>query len=150
MEKISKGYLETYTILNLLSKKMKDKIPTNVFKRIEENKNKEIANINIENLEKYKISDEANQILAVIYKKYFASEKEKQIIKAKERLVFEKRQEELRKKYSVDNLWKSKKRINNVDEKITKDKESVNLIKYEESFIRKMIDKVKTFFCRTK
>lgn len=108
-----KGKFNTELVKNITQEIDNEKAPIVLIDtggiRSEENKNKEIANINIENLDKYKISDEANQILAVIYKKYFASEKEKQIIKAKERLVFEKRQEELRKKYSVDNLWKSKK-----------------------------------------
>lgn len=115
MEKTSTGYVEAYMILNLLSKEMRNKIPTKVLNKIESNKNKEIKKISLDSLEDYKISNEANKILAVIYKNYFATEEEKKIIANKEKIIIEKEnkkrefvENKKREMYNPDNLFKNK------------------------------------------
>ena len=65
--------------------------------------------IKINNTKQFNISKQAEEVLAVLYKNYLASDEEKKIIKAKEKILFERKQDELRKKYNPDNIFKNRK-----------------------------------------
>lgn len=108
MEITKEVYSEVYAILNLMSFDMINKIPEKIWQNIEEKRDKGNP-VKITDMGKYQVSEEANKILAVLYKNYFATEEEKKIIEAKEKSLYEKEQEELRRKYSVNDLFKNKK-----------------------------------------
>ena len=51
--------------------------------------------------------DDTNILLAILYKTYLATEEEKVIIKAKERVVEKRKQLEAYQKYNPNNLFKN-------------------------------------------
>ena len=80
----------------------------NILNNINNKRDKENT-IEIEDLKNYEFSEEANKILAVLYKNYFATAEERKVIQAKEKILYAKKQEKLREKYNPDNLFKKKK-----------------------------------------
>ena len=107
MEITKEAYSEVYAILNLMSWDLIKKIPENIWENIEKKRNKEqVTEIN--NIKEYQASEPANKLLAVLYKNYFANDEEKEAIQAKEKILYERQQEELREKYNPDNLFKHK------------------------------------------
>lgn len=97
-------YSEVYTVLSMMSETLKSKIPQNVLIGIDNKRDKQNT-IKVNNIKQLNISKQAEEILAVLYKNYLATGDEKKIIKAKERILFERKQEELRKKYNPDNIF---------------------------------------------
>lgn len=90
-----KAYAEAYNIISLMSPELIKKIPENVLRSIENKMDK--TNVRkINDVRNYKISLQAYEILAVLYRKYYATEEEKMIIKAKQLCL-------RRKKYSIFN-----------------------------------------------
>ena len=138
MEITNKTYSEVYAILNLLSFDQFLKIPNNIWKSIEEKRDREVE-IEIDNINDYVPSNEANYLLASIYKKYFATPEEKDVIKAKEKTLYEKRQKELYEKYNPDNLFKN--RVSKVETV----ENTVSMVEYKES----IFTKIKNWFKRT-
>lgn len=80
------AYSEVYTIISMMSEKLRNNIPQNVLNIIESKRDKKY-NIQIKNIKEYKFSDEANKLLAVLYKNYLANTEEKRIIIAKEYFI---------------------------------------------------------------
>lgn len=107
MEITKETYSEVYAILNLMSWEQISRIPEKIWQNIEEKRDKE-KKIEIDDIEQYEVSEAASKVLAVLYKNYFATDEEKKVIQAKEKVLWEKEQEELRKKYNWDNLFQNK------------------------------------------
>ena len=105
------AYSEVYTVLSMMSETLKSRIPQNVLIGIDNKRDKQNT-IKINNIKQLNISKQAKEVLAVLYKNYLATNDEKKIIKAKERILFEREQEELRKKYNPDNIFKNRKNKN--------------------------------------
>ena len=97
------AYSEVYAVINIMSETIRNRIPKNILSGIDSNRDKK-KNIEIKNIKEFKISKQAEELLAVLYKNYLATDDEKKIIKAKESLLFQRKQEELRKKYNLDNI----------------------------------------------
>lgn len=77
-----KAYSEVYALLQFMSSDLRNKIPVDVLKSIN-NKRDVRCEIKIADIINYKFSDDANFLLSALYKKYFANEEEKKIIDAK-------------------------------------------------------------------
>lgn len=105
------AYSEVYTILSMMSETLKSRIPQNVLIGIDNKRDKQNT-IKVNHIKQLNISKQAEEILAVLYKNYLATDDEKKIIKAKERILFKRKQEELRKKYNPDNIFKNRKNKN--------------------------------------
>lgn len=105
------AYSEVYTVISMMSETLKSRIPQNVLIGIDNKRDKQNT-IKVNNIKQLNISKQAEEILAVLYKNYLATDDEKKIIKAKERILFERKQEELRKKYNPDNIFKNRKNKN--------------------------------------
>lgn len=135
MEITKEAYSEVYAILNLMSWNSINKIPEEIWENIQNKREKDKV-IEINNIEEYQASEQANKLLAVLYKNYFATDEEKEIIKAKEKILEQKEQEELHKKYNPDNLFKNKVEI---------EENSVAMVEYKES----ILTKIKKWFKRT-
>lgn len=138
MEITKQAYSEVYAIINLLSWNLFSKIPDKILENIEKKRDKE-NNIDINNIEDYHPSEQANKLLAVLYKNYFATEEEKKVIQAKEKILYQKEQEELREKYNLDNIFKNR------ETKIETVENSVSMVEYKES----IFTKIKNWFKRT-
>lgn len=122
-----KTYSEVYKVLSLMPINVLIKIPDNILKNIEKNRDKEEI-IVIESIEEYKPSDEAGKVISVLYKNYLATDEEKKIIEDKEKMLYQKQQEELRKKYNPDNLFASKtseQKVIKNDTEIVESKDSI-------------------------
>lgn len=131
MEITNKTYSEVYAILRLLSYEQLLKIPNDIWRNIAEKRDKE-NEIEIDNINDYVPSNEANYLLASIYIKYFATLEEKKVIKAKEKALYEKRQKKLYEKYNTDNLFKN--RVS----KVEKVKNAVSVVEYKEPFFTRI------------
>ena len=81
-----KAYSEVYALLQLMSLDLKNKIPNNVLKSIDNKRDKRYE-IKIDDFANYEFSEDANFLLGVLYKNYFASDEEKKIIDAKIRIM---------------------------------------------------------------
>lgn len=138
MEITKEAYSEVYAILNLMSWNSINKIPERIWENIENKRDKEKV-IEINNIEEYQASEQANKLLAVLYKNYFATDEEKEVIQAKEKILYQKEQEELREKYNPDNLFKNKV------SKVETVENSVAMVEYKES----IFTKIKNWFKRT-
>ena len=137
MEITSRTYSEVYAILSLLSFDEFIKIPNNIWNDIESKRDAEI-DIEINNINDYVPSNASNYLLASLYKKYFATSEEMNIIKAKEKSIYISEQKELSEKYNPDNLFKNK------ESKVETVENSFNMVKYKES----IFTKIKNWFKR--
>jgi len=138
MEITKEAYSEVYAILNLMSWNLINKIPEKIWENIENKRDKDKV-IEINNIEEYQASEQANKLLAVLYKDYFATDEEKEVIQAKEKILEQKEQEELYEKYNPDNIFKNKV------SKVETIENSVAMVEYKES----IFTKIKKWFKRT-
>ena len=137
-EKYAKAYTEVIEIISHFPKEEYEKIPAEKIEFYKNNMDKDyIFKINpSKDLDKQNISREANAIIIILYKKYFANEEQKK--KIDKILAENSRKEELEKskKYNPDNLFKknSKKEI---IEKVGSDNNN-SMIEYKENFFIKI------------
>ncbi|MBR1540680.1 MAG: hypothetical protein IJ629_05965 [Clostridia bacterium] len=123
------AYTEVYTILNSLSEKEKVQLPNNLISQLEKNMDSNYHfkfNISAP-LECQNISKKAKIILAVIYRDYLASEKQKNKIRAFEKAKKVQINEEARNRYNPDKIFENK---------ITKEEEKNNVIRQEAGKIK--------------
>ncbi len=139
MEITKEAYSEVYAILNLMSWNSISKIPEKIWENIDNKRDKDKI-IEINNIEDYQASEQANKLLAVLYRDYFATDEEKEVIKAKEKILEQKEQEELYEKYNPDNLFKNKV------SKVETVENSVAMVEYKESFFNKIKNWFKGLF----
>lgn len=135
-------YSELYQVLMLLGNEYIDKLPKSLFNMIEEKRNMHYNPQYTENipLNKQNIKKETISILALLHLNYWCeNEKEKyelnQILKNNEIM----HQDELRKKYNGDNIFKKHGQENMI-------KNEVNLVEYKESIFKRFINKIKNIF----
>ena len=123
-----------YTDINLVNK-----IPKKFIDFLRANMNNEYE-FNVQEglyLNKQNLSEEANNILALIYRDYWATEEEKE--------EFRKKDEEERKlnEEKLEHIFDRK------DNEQIEEKKNNQLIKIEhESFIKRLFSKIKRFFCK--
>ena len=71
MEITKEAYSEVYAILNLMSWSSISKIPEKIWENIDNKRDKDKI-IEINNIEEYQASEQANKLLAVLYKDFFS------------------------------------------------------------------------------
>lgn len=132
--------VEILEIINYMGEVYKKKIPSKLLKFFEENKNFDyeykLESLNLSNY----FLDETLIILAFIEQKYWASDKEQEILSQALRENEKKYQENLREKYNPDQLFKNK------ISKVETAESSVVMIEYKRSVFRRIIDKIKGIF----
>ena len=145
MSNYNEACTEVSTILNYLDRDEYNKIPSNIIKVIEENKSNDYIFKYDENMElrKQELLEETKAILYNLFRDYLSTPEQKEkIIK----MQMEERQQLEEKKmqqYNVNNIFKKDKGIEEVNE------ESVALVEIKkDSFITKLINKIKSFFKR--
>jgi len=85
-----KAYEEGYQIISMLSEQNQRKIPSDVWHFINRNRDKSHT-ITLEDINKNRMLEETNWLLAIIYKSYLATKEEKDIIQAKESIMKKRR-----------------------------------------------------------
>ncbi len=111
----AKAYTEILTILNYIPQEEYEKIPKEVIQFYQENCDKEykfIFDIS-KPLEEQKMLRETNVIIVELFKNYFATQTQKEKLQKILILNEEQKQEELRKKYNPDEIFKNRKNNKN-------------------------------------
>ena len=139
------AYAEVDTILNFMDKEYISEIPEKLRNMFREKKAKDyIKNIvPSKPLEEQELKDETLSILAVLNYNYWCkdeSEKEKllKLYADNEK----KYQEILQQKFNQDEIFKKNKEENQTKDAINQ----MQMIEYKESFIKRLINKIKSFF----
>ncbi len=132
-------------ILKYMTPNLKARIPKKVISYFENNKSKDF-NWKIDEtvpLEQQTLLPTTKEILTVLYRDYICDDEEK--VKLEQTLNNNeiKYQEELRKKYNPDNIFKDRQR-NIQTEQI--ENENTSIVTYKESLLSKIINKIKLIF----
>lgn len=138
---------EVVYILDYFSEEFKANIPTNFLKFLNEqaipdyNPNFDFSH----GLDRLELRNKTKTLLAMIYRNYICSEKEKieyeKILKQNENTY----QVELREKYNPDNIFQKDKKEYNT---LNNERDTVQLVKYKESKLIKFINWFKKLFNR--
>ncbi len=149
MEYIAKEVCtELSTIIKYMPKEYQNKIPTNVVGFFEENKsNNYSVNINPNNIfDKSNIKKETLAIIAMLNIKYWCPNEnlKKQLIK-KYNENEKQYQKEIREVYNSDNLFKNRNKNSDISE-VNEVENTVTMVEYKESFISRIINKIKQLF----
>lgn len=138
---------EVVYILDYFSEEFKANIPTNFLKFLNEQAIPEY-NPNFDfshGLDRLELRNKTKVLLAMIYRNYICSEKEKveyeKILKQNENTY----QVELREKYNPDNIFQKDKKEYNT---LNNERDNVQLVKYKESKLIKFINWFKKLFNR--
>ena len=95
-------------------------------------------------LKEQNLSDEAKAIIANIFKKYWATDYQRERIEAKEKYDIEQLEKEKQEKYNPENLFKNKSKS---EEKQTQSiKEKSLVVVNEETWYKKIFSIIKSFF----
>lgn len=149
MEYIAKEVCtELSTIIKYMPKEYQNKIPTNVVGFFEENKsNNYSVNINPNNIfDKSNIKKETLAIIAMLNIKYWCPNEnlKKQLIK-KYNENEKQYQKEIREVYNSDNLFKNRNKNSDISE-VNEVENTVAMVEYKESFISRIINKIRQLF----
>lgn len=142
-KKYTKAYTEVLEILKHIPEDELNKIPKTELQFYEDNCDRNYRyeyNIDLP-VEQQIISREANTVIIAIYMNYFANEKQKGII---EKILKQNSIEEEKvknEKYNIDDIFKKNKEISFNSENLP-----VDVNKKEVSFIKKIINKIKSIF----
>lgn len=137
-------YSEVYQVLNLLGNEYIDKLPSSLFRMVKEKRDSNYVPQYREEipLNKQNIKKETLAIIALLYLNYWCeNEKEKLEIKQILNKNEQKHQQELRNKYNPEDIFKKRKfNQKNIEQN------QVSMIEYKESFLKRMIRKIKIYF----
>ena len=92
-------YSQLYYIICKLPNDLVKKIPNDIIDYIRIKKNDDYIS-NIKGIKKIKLLDDTEKYLSVIYTDYLATDEEKRIIKYKERVLSQKKEKEIKKKFN--------------------------------------------------
>ena len=133
----SRAYTQAYYIIDSLSEELKSKIPQRILKAIESQMDKTYEfYVDDDDLENIELLEDTEKILSVIYTDYLATDEERKIIKNKERLCWAEEENNKSQMYSSD-IFKQKQDTY---------KSTKNLTVKKETWINKIINKLKIFF----
>lgn len=139
--KTKDAYVEVLGILDLLDEEQKNRIPKKL-KEFFENNKKQDYQVNIDSnipLEEQNLLQETVDILAMLKLNYWCTnEKEKEGLLNLLNENEKKYQEELRKKYNPNNLFKDKE-----SKRVIYTNEELSIVKYKESIFKRIKDWLK-------
>lgn len=141
------SYTEVLTILNYMETEYQEKIPKKLIDFFERNSAKDYKfDIDLDiPLKEQKLKAKTLSLLAMLNLNYWCnSDEEKQELIKHYSENEKKYQEELRKKYNPDNLFKNHNQENTIEEKVTEN--NVALVEYKESISKRFINRIKSIF----
>ena len=140
-DQVKDAYVEVLGILDLLDEEQKNRIPKKLKEFFENNKNQDYQ-VNIDSnipLEEQNLLQETVDILAMLKLNYWCTnEKEKEGLLNLLNENEKKYQEELRKKYNPNNLFKDKE-----SKRVIYTNEELSIVKYKESIFKRIKDWLK-------
>ena len=140
--KYSNAFTEVLEILKYISKEDYEKVPLEMIEIMEDNCSKDYFveyNPDI-SLTDQNISEEAQTIIAILFRDYWATPYQKERIEAKEKSDLEKLEEEKREKYNTDNIFKNKQ------EGTVRENKNLSIDIKVDSFFKKLVIFIKKFF----
>lgn len=141
----SKAYVEVLEIISHFSEEDFKKIPKSEIDFYNENKDNEYKfkiNPNID-LNEQNISREANAILVALYRDYFATENQKQILEKLLKQNEQKEEEKKREKYNPDDIFKKDKEVSTIE-----NNNEMLPVEIEEKWYQKILDFFKSLFVK--
>ena len=144
---LSEGISETLDILNHMENTYTEKLPKKFREFLEKNKSVDyIPSLDhSKKINEMNLKEKTKDILAIIYMNYWCTPEQKEdyqkVLNENEKRYQEKQKE----KYTLDNVFKNKK------QSVIQDKEDdtqVSMIEHKESFISKIVKKIKSIFKR--
>ena len=151
--KEQKYYAEVYVILKYLGSEYINKIPKKLIEVIEKtrDKNSDFKLDSSKALYAQNVCQETKDFIAGLNLLYWEKNEER---KAKLLQHYKKNdiiyEEQLKEKYSYENLFKNNKNSAIIEEKDEKNEETMQLIEVKENIIQKIIAKIKEWFWRFK
>ena len=142
---INQSFSEVYDIILHLEKELYNKIPQKFIQMIEQNRDADYE-FNIDyskNINEQKLLPDTRVILSLIYRDYLCSPEERQKLIKKDELVLKQYEKNLQEKYNTENLFKNKNTSNIKENTGFK---PVSMVKYKESIIKKIINRIKSIF----
>ena len=139
------AYKEVIEVLKYTKREDVNKIPKSriLLWRINMNKDYDFKIDTTKTLEEQNLSKEAKAIIANIFKKYWATDYQKEIIEAKEKYDIEQMEKEKYKKYNPDDIFKNRKQ-NIQQEEVAS--ETVSMVEYKEPLFKRILNKIKNIF----
>ena len=140
------AYKEVIEVLKYTKREDVNKIPKYRILLWKTNMNKEydFKIDTTKSLDEQNLSDEAKAIIANIFKKYWATDYQRERIEAKEKYDIEQLEKEKQEKYNPENLFKNKSKS---EEKQTQSiKEKSLVVVNEEKWYKKIFSIIKSFF----
>lgn len=141
------SYVEVLTILGYMETEYQEKIPKKLIDFFERNSAKDYKfDIDLEiPLKEQKLKAKTLSLLAMLNLNYWCkSNEEKQELIKRYSENEKKYQEELRKRYNPDNIFKKQQEKSNIEENVIQNE--VALIEYKGSIFRRLINKIKSIF----
>ena len=136
-------YSEVYSILNLYGNEYINKLPSNLYKLIQEERKKDYNPVYVDSLRlnEQNIKKESISMIALFHLKYWSESEEE---RAELKRIFKENQEkhdnEIRNKYNPDDIFHKKTDFN------TNINEEVSLVEYKIPIWKKLINKIKNLF----
>ena len=143
------AYKEIYEILKIFPKELVEKIPASKIDYINKNIDKDYEyNVTVETFDGKTMLDETAAILAVLFKNYWATPKQREQMEKYHNMQRLKLDQEAREKYDPEKIFKRENEfIDSNDNKKDKIKEQeISMVKKEEFFFKKILNKIKSFF----
>lgn len=160
-EIMPKVYKEVYEILKYIPKSEFNKIPKDLINLIKQKMDKNYEYyVDCEDFQNQQMMHETQVILAIFFRDYWATEKQKKIISDYEKSKEIEYQEKQREKYNPDDVLKNRQKqyeLNNnnilninIKNDNTNNNEKKEIVVYKETFIQKIIRFFKNIFSRSK
>lgn len=138
------AYSEVLEIIKYIPKEDYDKIPKSKIELFQSQANPDHKfeyNPSL-TLQEQHVSKRARAIIAILFRDYWATDEQRTKIKQKQRMDMNKLEQQKQEKYNPDKLFSHNKK------KPIKDSSANNtvMIKYKESFVKRIISKIKRIF----
>ena len=143
---LPKAYKEVIEILKYIPEIDYNKIPKYLIEKFEKDAEKDY-NYNVtefEDFDKQPMLKETKAILAVIFRDYWATEEQREIIRSNEKFDIRKNEEAKRNEYNPDDIFEKRREKDNIEEK--SDNNNSLVIVEETSILKKILNKIKKFF----
>ncbi len=140
------AYSEVLEVLRNMSESDINKIPNDIIEMFKENSNKlhDFRYDFNKNFKEQNISKRAKMILAILFRDYWASPSQKEIIVARQNFERDRIEMQKQEKYNINNIFKK----NEIKKDIKT--EEIQITNYKESIIKKIINKIKKIFLKNK
>ena len=139
------AYKEVIEVLKYTKREDVNKIPKSriLLWRTNMNKDYDFKIDTTKTLEEQNLSKEAKAIIANIFKKYWATDYQKERIEAKEKYDIEQMEKEKYQKYNPDDIFKNRKQNIQQEEVASK---TVSMVEYREPLFKRILNKIKNIF----